>query len=125
MQIFKSRSFNRWAKKERLTDEVLKTAVKELGIGLVDADLGGNVYKKRIGLAGRGKRAGVRTLIAFHVGNKAFFLYGFGKNVRANISNKELKSLRLLAGELLGYTDKALTKAVEAKELIEVLNDDD
>ena len=91
----------------------------------MDADLGSHVYKKRVGLAGRGKRGGVRTLIAFRIKDKAFFLYGFAKNARANISGKELKALRLLAGELLGYTDVALTKAVKAGELIEVVNNDE
>ena len=91
----------------------------------MDADLGGHVYKKRVSLAGRGKRGGARTLIAFRIGEKAFFLYGFAKNVRSNISDKDLKALRLLAGVLLNYTDSALTKAVKAGELIEVVNNDE
>ncbi len=57
----------------------LQTAVEELVNGLVDADLGGYVYKKRVGLAGRGKRGGVRTLIAFRIKDKAFFLYASPK----------------------------------------------
>ncbi|MES9859004.1 MAG: type II toxin-antitoxin system RelE/ParE family toxin [Sedimenticola sp.] len=117
--------FSRWAEKEGLSDVGLQTAVEELVNGLVDADLGGYVYKKRVGLAGRGKRGGVRTLIAFRIKDKAFFLYGFAKNARANISDKELKALRLLAGELLGYTDVALGKALKAGELIEVVSDDE
>lgn len=99
--------------------------MEEVGNGLVDADLGGDLYKKRIGLAGRGKSGGVRTLIAFRIEEKAFFLYGFAKNARSNISEKELKALRLLAAELLSYSDEALEKAIEAGELIEVENDDD
>jgi hypothetical protein len=125
MRIFKTKLFNRWAEKEGLTDMALQTAVEELGNGLADADLGGHVYKKRVGLAGRGKRGGVRTLIAFRLEDRAFFLYGFAKNARANIGDKELKALRLLAGELLGYTDAALRKARKAGELIEVVSDDE
>jgi len=125
MRIFKTKLFNRWAEKEGLADEALQIAVEELGNGLVDADLGGHVYKKRVSLAGRGKRGGARTLIAFRIGEKAFFLYGFTKNVRSNISDKDLKALRLLAGVLLNYTDAALTKAVKAGELIEVVNNDE
>ncbi|MFY9138571.1 MAG: type II toxin-antitoxin system RelE/ParE family toxin, partial [Zwartia sp.] len=30
--------------------------------GLIDADLGGGILKKRVGLSGRGKRGGARTL---------------------------------------------------------------
>ncbi len=125
MQIYKTKLFNRWAEKEGLTDELLEIAVKELARGLIDADLGGHVYKKRVGLAGRGKRGGARTLIAFKVEDKAFFMYGFTKNARSNISDKELKALRLLAEQLLGYSPKALEKAIQAGELIEVVNDDE
>ena len=56
--------------------------------------------------------------------NKVFFVYGFAKNERANISIKQLKALKLLATQLLGYTNHALVKATNAGELIEV-NDDD
>ena len=124
MRIFKTRLFNRWAADEGMTDEALREAVDELAAGLVDANLGGHVYKKRVGLNGRGKRGGVRTLIAFRLEDKAFFLYGFAKNESDNISDKELKALRLLAGELLGYNPSALNQAIRAGELIEVMNDE-
>jgi len=124
MRIFKTRLFSRWAKDEGMTDEALREAVDEVAAGLVDANLSGHVYNKRIGLNGRGKRGGVRTLIAFRIEDKAFFLYGFAKNERENISSKELKALRLLAGQFLGYSDAALKKAVKAGELIEVTSDE-
>ena len=78
------------------------------------------MYKKRIALPGRGKRGGARTLIAYRSGQAVFFMYGFPKNERANIENEELKALRFLAKELLGYSPQQLTKAVESGELIEV-----
>lgn len=55
--------------------------------------------------------------------NKAFFVYGFAKNVRVNISVTELKALKLYASELLGYSKKELTVAVASGALIEVDND--
>ena len=61
--------------------------------------------------------------MAFGVGNKLFFIYGFAKNARANISRKELAALKKLARELLGYQPATLAKAMQAGELIEVLND--
>ncbi len=91
--------------------------------GLNDADLGGHVYKKRIALQKRGKSGGARTIIAFKLENKAFFMYGFAKNKRANVSMKELKALKLLATHLLSYDDKRLTRALRVNELIEVDND--
>ena len=120
MQIFKTKWFRRWAVREALTDSALLVAVEEIGQGLIDADLGGSVVKKRIGTRGRGKSGSVRTLLAFQLDNKAFFIYGFSKNERSNVSQKELKALKLLATELLGYTSAALEKAMKAGELIEV-----
>ena len=61
-------------------------------------------------------------MLAYKVGNKAFFVYGFAKNARANISAGELKALKHLAKELLGYSDKALTEAIKYGALIEVEN---
>lgn len=54
----KTRHFQRWIRKTELTDAALCEAVGEMAAGLVDADLGGGVLKKRVGLAGRGKRGG-------------------------------------------------------------------
>jgi hypothetical protein len=66
------------------------------------------------------RRGGARTLVAFRQGEKAFFVYGFAKNERANVSDKELKALKLLAKELLNYPAGTLAKAVKAGELIEI-----
>ncbi len=54
-----------------------------------------------------------------------FFVYGFAKSVRANISDAELKALRRLAEELLSYGDTRINKALEARELIEVQTNDE
>ena len=123
MQVFKTKWFAKWASSLKLTDEALTAAAAEMKQGLVDAELGGQVVKKRVALPGKGKRGSIRTLVAFRQGDKAFFIYGFAKNERANISDKELKALKLLARELLSYTKPALAKAAKAGELIEVEND--
>lgn len=123
MQTFKNKAFSKWAAKERLSDGALQAAVEEMALGLVDADLGGHVFKKRVALGGRGKSGGVRTLLAYRVGDKAFFVYGFAKSARANISDRELKALKLYADTLLNYSKAELNKAVKSGELIEVVND--
>lgn len=120
MRIFKSKWFRKWATREGLDDAALLAAVEEMEGGLIDAELGGHVVKKRVALSGRGKRCGARTLVVYQQADKAFFVYGFAKNERANISAKELKALKLLATVLLGYNRPALVKAVKAGELIEV-----
>lgn len=97
MRVFKTRFFSRWMRKAELTDSVLCHAVAEMGQGLIDGDLGGGVIKKRIGVAGRGKRGGARTLVATNRRDRWFFLYGFEKNDRANITDDELEALKEIA----------------------------
>ena len=120
IRIYKLKWFKRWASKEGLSDSLLKSAIAEMQQGLVDADLGANVYKKRVPLLGQGKSGSLRTLIAFQVNNKAFFIYGFSKNTRSNISVKEMKSLKLLAKELLNYSEEKLKKAIDSGSIEEV-----
>lgn len=120
MRIFKTRRFDRWAKTEDLPDKSLAKAVEEMNSGLVDAVLGGDVYKKRVARPGQGKSGSYRTILAFRLKDKAFFMYGFSKNQRANITSKELVALKRLASELLSYSDPQLKKAIENGELIEV-----
>lgn len=103
-----------------LTDTVLCKAVQEMAAGLIDADLGGSVLKKRVGLAGRGKRGGVRTLVATDKGNRWFFLFGFEKNDRANVSDEELEGLQTLAADLLARTGPQLDVAVAYGALQEI-----
>jgi hypothetical protein len=78
-RVFKTRYFSRWMRKTELSDELLFAAVTEMAQGLIDADLGGGLVKTRVGLSGRGKRGGARTLVATNKANRWFFVYGFEK----------------------------------------------
>lgn len=122
-RVFKTRHFSRWMRKTELTDDALCAAVMEMTQGLIDADLGGDVVKKRIGLAGRGKRGGARTLIATNKGNRWFFVFGFEKNDRANIADDELEALQGIAGELLARSGRELDQAIEDATLEEICHD--
>ena len=110
-------------RKTELTDGSLCAAVMEMTQGLIGADLGGGVVKKRVGLAGRGKRGGARTLVATNKGNRWFFLCGFEKNDRANISAEEKEALQSIAQDLLAGTAKELDVQVEDGTLQEICND--
>jgi hypothetical protein len=77
-----------------------------------------DVLKKRVASGGQGKRGGPRTLLAYQAGNKVFFVYGFAKNVKSNISKKELLALKHYASQLLSYTAKELKQATKAGELV-------
>lgn len=111
--------------KTGLADGSLYQAVSEMARGLVDADLGGNVVKKRVALPGRGKRGGARTIVATNWGDRWFFLYGFGKNERANIDKDELKFFQEVAKELLEFDDQRIANALSAGEIVEVFHGND
>ena len=88
--------------------------------GLIDADLGGGVVKKRVALPGRGKRGSTRTIVATNKGSRWFFVYGYEKNEQANISATELEALQALAVDLLRMTAAGLDRAEECGELKEI-----
>lgn len=54
--------------------------------GLIDADIGGGLLKKRVALPGRGKRGSARVIVATKVGRYWFFLFCYEKNARATIN---------------------------------------
>ena len=122
-RVFRTRTFTRSMRKSGLTDKALSDAVDEMARGLVDADLGGHVVKKRVALPGKGKSGGARTIVATKLADRWFFLFGFNKNERANIDKDELKALQEVAQELLGFDDQQLEAALAAGELVEVFND--
>lgn len=119
-RVFKTRHFQRCMRKTELTDAALCKAVEEMAAGLIDADLGGDVVKKRVGLAGRGKRGGARTLVATNKGNRWFFVFGFEKNERDNIDEAELQALKDYAADLLKRTSKQLDIAISDGTLQEI-----
>lgn len=122
-RVFKTRYFARWMRKTDLADSALCAAVTEMAGGLIDADLGGGVVKKRVALPGRGKSGGARTLVATNKGNRWFFVFGFEKNDRANILDDELEGLQELASDLLNRTVVQLNAAVKDASLLEICHD--
>lgn len=121
MRIFKNKLFHQWTRKIGLDNAALKTVINEISLGLHDGKLGGFLYKKRIGIKGKGKRSSLRTIIAFRKDDKAFFMYGYAKNIRANMDKQELAALVKLAKVYFLYNDGQINKAINAKKIIEVL----
>ena len=119
-RIFKTKIFAKWLKSSELTDRDLVGAVMEISKGLYDADLGCNVFKKRIAIGNRGKSHGVRTIVATKLSSHWFFIFGFEKNERANINNVELAYLQKTAKVLLESTTSKIEKLLNDKVLIEV-----
>jgi len=77
------------------------------------------VLKKRVALPGRGKNGGVRNLVATRQGTRWFFMFGFEKSDRANISDVELEGFQNLASDLLARNGRQLDEAVAAGALTE------
>jgi len=121
MRIFKYRTFEKWAKKQGMTNADLKKAMTEIQKGLLDANLGGDVYKKRIGLHGKGKRSSYRTIILMKIQDKAIFAHGFAKGEKGNITKNELEGFKLMAKAFLNLNDKQIKTLIDKQNLIEVL----
>jgi hypothetical protein len=49
MRVFKNKWFARWARAEDVQDSVLMHAAAEIVAGQVETDLGGGLFKKRLG----------------------------------------------------------------------------
>lgn len=120
MRILKNKPFSQWAKKLKISDITLVTAISEMAQGLYEANLGSHIYKKRLPLGHKGKSGGARTIIAFKVGDKAIFVYGFSKGEKNNITKKEEESLKDLAKVYFGYDEDQINKAIKSGVLIEV-----
>ena len=121
MRIVKTKEFAKWARKESLTDESLIKVIHEMNQGLIGIALGGQIYKKRIALQSGGKRGGARTIIAFVVEDKAFFLYGYSKNQKASLNLRELKSFKMYGEHVIEFNDEELIVATKSGELMEVV----
>ncbi len=123
MRVFKTKLFSRRAKDIGLDDSALFNAAREISQGPFEANLGGNIYKKRIALGNRGNSSGARTIVAFKIKDKAIFLYGFPKNERGNITQKEEIALKDLAEVFLAYSDNEINSTVKTGDLIEVYDE--
>lgn len=122
MEIFKTKTFARWARKEGLKDAILRNAVDEMQAGLVDANLGGGLVKKRVARTGSGKSGGHRTLLATNLRDRWVFLYGYSKNERDNVDDDELRALKRIAQAYLGMEEELLDRLRDAGDLMEVDN---
>jgi hypothetical protein len=124
VRIFKSRWFQRFARKEGIEDTALSEAIARAEKGQIDADLGGEVIKQRIARPGQGKSKGYRVVVFFRGGVRAFFVYGFSKNQRANIDDDEEKQFKEAAKHVLALTDRNLADLLNKGDFVEVKNDE-
>ncbi len=123
MRIFKNAWFERFARKQKIQDEMLLEAVLRAEQGLIDADLGSGVIKQRVVRPGQGRSGGYRTLILYRQTHRAFFVYGFAKSQQANIGNEEETAFKKAARHVLELTDEQLAALMQNGQFSEVEQD--
>ncbi|MFD3239090.1 type II toxin-antitoxin system RelE/ParE family toxin [Rahnella perminowiae] len=72
LRIFVTEDFHDFMTASKLSEQVIVTSAHKLANGLFDADLSGNVYKKRIAPTGRSKSGFGRAIVAFRLEEKIF-----------------------------------------------------
>ena len=119
------RAFRRWAIRVAVSRAELQDAAARLERGLIDANLRGNLYKQRIALPGRGRSGGARAIIATRFAGIVVFLYGFEKNERESVTEREIELYRGIARELLAMNENQTACALAEGVLWEVTDEPD
>ena len=122
MRVFENKRFNRWARDERIPETALCRAARDVVEERVEADLGGYLFKKRIAGKGGGKSGGYRTIVGYRRGDsdRVLFLYGFAKNERANITDREHEALSIAATDLINAADTQIAELIAKGRLFEL-----
>lgn len=126
MRVFKNKWFNHWTRHEEIADAVLLKAAEEIAGGLVEADLGGGLFKKRLPRQGGGKSGGYRVLVGYKKPNaeRIIFLYAFAKSDKANISDREKSALIFAAESFVSATDERVAVLLSTNVIWEVKIDE-
>lgn len=122
MRAFKGKHFSRWANGEAISDADLCQTAREAFSGQYDADLGGYLFKKRIARRDGGKSGGYRTILGFRKSDseRIFFLYGFPKNARANITSRERTALSATASALIDADNRQIDALKDKGTILEL-----
>jgi hypothetical protein len=115
-----TKNFRRFRRKQGIADAALWEAVYRVERGLVDANLGGGLIKQRVSRPGEGRRGGFRTVIAYRVGDRAVFLFGFAKSDQANLSREDERDLKDYGALLLALDAGGIRKMLAEQELTEL-----
>lgn len=124
MRVFKNGWFQKFARKEKISDAMLCEAIARAERGQIDADLGSGLIKQRLARPGAGKSGGFRTLVFFRTQQRAIFAFGFAKSDMANLDDADEAYLKKAAKLVLGFTDEQLDAEVVAGRMLEVRCDD-
>lgn len=123
MRVFKTKWFARFARRGGIADSQLLATVREIEKGLIDADYGGGLIKKRVARDGGGKSGGYRSIIAYRSEDKCVFMFCFAKSSRGNLNMSEVAQYKNAARIYLGFSEVEIAVALNERELVEVTYD--
>ncbi|ACK51469.1 protein of unknown function DUF1044 [Methylocella silvestris BL2] len=115
MKAYRTRSFQREAKNDGVSDEDCAEALRRAERGLIDADLGGCLIKQRIPRGNRGAAKGSSAIIFYKREEIAVYLHIFPKSGKANLTRSELEAYRAFAQELEKLTAEKFEELVAKK----------
>ncbi|MFP5235684.1 MAG: type II toxin-antitoxin system RelE/ParE family toxin [Acidobacteriota bacterium] len=116
-RVFKTAWFSRAARKALIGDPELCAAIREVMLGQAD-NLGGGVYKKRLG------KNLYRSILVAKGGRYFVFAYLFAKKDRANIRKDELEEFRALADLYARKSDADIEQELKLEELQEIRHEE-
>ena len=116
-RTFKTARFSKDAKKAKIKDIELCSAMRQVLLGQVD-DLGGGVFKKRL----NGNEH--RSIILAKGGRYWIYEYLFAKKDRRNIESDELIAFRLLANSYAGLSEHQVAQLLINGDFVEICHDD-
>jgi hypothetical protein len=117
MAKYKLKNFVKWQQSYNIDDSLLIEAAKAIDDAPKKGCLAKFLYKKRISGESSGKSSGHRVMVAARIGNNYFFMYGFAKNDKDNISDKELTAFKLMAKKYSSYGAEEIQFALTTSEL--------
>jgi len=116
-RVFKTAWFSRAARKALIADLELCSAIRQVMLGQAD-DLGGGVYKKRLG------KNRYRSIIVARGGRYWVYAYLFAKKDRANIGVDELAEFRVLAALYGEKSGTEIARELQLGKLVEICHGD-
>jgi hypothetical protein len=120
MQVYVVKAFRKFQEKHGVSDQNLQSAIEAMELGLIDASLGGKLYKQRVARDGEGKSGGFCAILMYRSARRAVFLCGFAKNKKASLTANELRVYLELASifdAMITTQISALCQAGDLKEI--------
>ena len=128
MRVFALPQVTRLLRKERLPDDALCAAAREVlsgRLGAGEADLGDGLWKKRLARPGSGKSGGYRAIIAYRRPreDRVLFAFCFAKNTASTLTQAGHEALAKTAAAFVATTDVQLGALLAADDVKEVICD--